>query len=117
MKRSEFKNLLQERVLFLDGAYGTEFFKSEYKIDLIEFLNIKEPSAVAKIQKEYILAGADILLINAFSANRLKLRAHGYEERNKHIGSAVKIAKSVANGKLVFGGIFSLCVIDLQKKK
>ncbi len=108
MKRSEFKSLLQERVLFLDGAYGTEFFKRGYKIDLIELLNIREPSAVANLQKDYIFAGADILLTNTFSANRLKLRAHGYEELFEEINTgAVKIAKSVANGKLVFGDISS----------
>lgn len=29
MRRNEFFQLLQERVLFLDGAYGTEFLKEE----------------------------------------------------------------------------------------
>ncbi|AEH50620.1 homocysteine S-methyltransferase family protein [Pseudothermotoga thermarum] len=108
MKREEFHEMLKQRVLFLDGAYGTEFFKRGYKVDLIELLNVKNPQAVAQLQKEYVQAGADILLTNTFSANRAKLKAHGYEELFEKINvEAVKIAKSVANGRLVFGDISS----------
>jgi len=27
MRRNEFKNLLEQKVLFLDGSYGSEFIK------------------------------------------------------------------------------------------
>ncbi len=108
MKREEFRKLLEQRVLFLDGAYGTEFFKRGHKVDLIELLNIREPQAVEQLQKEYVRAGADLLLTNTFSANRAKLRAHGYENLFEQINiAAVKIAKSVSQGKLVFGDVSS----------
>lgn len=107
MRRNEFFQLLQERVLFLDGAYGTEFFKRGVN-GLIELLNIEDPEEVQKLHREYIEAGSDIILTNTFSANRLKLRAYNLEKDLERINiNAVKIAKSVSGGKFVFGDISS----------
>lgn len=107
MRREEFLRMLNERVLFLDGAYGTEFFKRGFK-GLIELLNINDPGAVERLQTEYIQAGADILLTNTFSANRMKLKAHGVEDEFERINRrAVEIARSVSKGRLVFGDISS----------
>ncbi len=107
MKRNEFLQMLNERVLFLDGAYGTEFFKRGFR-ELIELLNISKPEVVEKLQRDYIQAGADILLTNTFSANRMKLKAHGFETEFEKINHrAVQIAKSVSAGRLVFGDISS----------
>ncbi len=108
MKREEFRKILERRVLFLDGAYGTEFFKRGERTELIELLNLRKPEVVEKLQREYVEAGADLLLTNTFSANRAKLRAHGYESLFEQINvAAVKIARSVAKGNLIFGDISS----------
>ncbi|WP_041081870.1 homocysteine S-methyltransferase family protein [Thermotoga profunda] len=107
MKRSEFLQMLREKVLFLDGAYGTEFFKRGYK-GLIELLNISKPEIVERLQSDYIQAGANILLTNTFSANRMKLRAHGFESEIEKINfNAVEIARSVCKNQLVFGDMSS----------
>jgi len=101
MNRKTFSELLREQVLFLDGAYGTEFFKKGHK-GLVELLNITTPNAVEELQKAYAEAGADVILTNTFSANRLKLRSMGLEEHFTEINeSAVKIARYAAPGKLV----------------
>jgi len=107
MNRKTFSELLREQVLFLDGAYGTEFFKKGHK-GLVELLNITTPNAVEELQKAYAEAGADVILTNTFSANRLKLRSMGLEEHFTEINeSAVKIARYAAPGKLVFGDMSS----------
>lgn len=107
MTRDEFLQMLKERIFFLDGAYGTEFFKRGHR-GLIESLNIDKPQIVAELQQAYIQAGADILLTNTFSANRMKLKAHGFELELKKINlKAVEIARSVCQGRLVFGDISS----------
>ncbi|MEJ5228821.1 MAG: homocysteine S-methyltransferase family protein [Pseudothermotoga sp.] len=107
MRRDEFRKLLNERVIFLDGAYGTEFFKRGFR-GVIELLNITAPETVRDLQKDYIKAGANILLTNTFSANRLKLRAHGAEDDFERINhKAVEIARSVCGNQLVFGDISS----------
>jgi len=59
MNRKTFLELLSERVLFLDGAYGTEFFKQGYK-GAVELLNIDTPKVVEDLQKAYAEAGADV---------------------------------------------------------
>jgi 5-methyltetrahydrofolate--homocysteine methyltransferase len=107
MRREEFKKALQERVLFLDGGYGTEFFKRGFG-GVIELLNLTDPHEVEKLQEEYALCGVDILLANTFSANRAKLESHGLGERCEAMNRrAVEIAKKAARGRLVFGDISS----------
>lgn len=109
MKRSEFLKRIEERVLFLDGAYGTELFKRGFRGKLIELLNIEAPETVKKLQQDYITAGADILLTNTFSANRIKLAQYGLEGLIEQINAqAVHIAKSVCkNDQFVFGDMSS----------
>lgn len=113
MKRSEFSQLLKERVLFLDGAYGTELFKRRFRGKLIETLNLEDPEKVRLLQREYIEAGADMLLTNTFSANRMKLAQYGLDGLIEKINrKAVEIAKSVCkNGQLVLGDISSSGVL------
>lgn len=107
MKREKFINLLSNRVLFLDGAYGTEFVKRGFKEDIFELLNIKNPQAVKDLQTLYINCNVDILLTNTFSANRIKLKAFGLDKDIEKINKkAVEIAKNVAlNKAMVFGDI------------
>lgn len=107
MKREEFRRILRERVLFLDGAYGTEFFKRGFR-GVIELLNLTEPSEVERLQEEYALCGCDILLTNTFSANRAKLESHGLGKDREAINRrAVEIARAASRGRLVFGDISS----------
>ena len=96
LTRGKFANLLSERVMFLDGAYGTELFKRGYikGREPIELLNVKKPDVVLELQRDYVNAGVDFLLTNTFSANRHKLMKLGYEEYFEEVNrSAVRIAK------------------------
>lgn len=110
MQRNAFLNLINERVLFLDGAYGTEFFKRGYINLPGELLNIKIPEVVEELHFEYVNAGADILLTNTFNANRAKLTLLGYEEYFELVNQqAVLLARKAAKDKtLVFGNISSM---------
>lgn len=107
MRRNEFKNLLEQKVLFLDGGYGSEFIKRGCREKLVELLNMTAPEEVRKLQREYVEAGADLILTNTFSANRAKLRAYNLEQEIEKINAAaVRIAKSVCTGgQLVFGDL------------
>ena len=107
MRRNEFRNLLEQKVLFLDGAYGTEFMKRGFGEKLVELLNLTAADEVRKLQKEYVEAGVDIILTNTFSANRAKLGAYHLENEVEKINAAaVRIARSVGTGRqLVFGDL------------
>lgn len=99
MTREIFRRAISERVLFLDGAYGTELFKRGYVKgrEPIEILNIKNPNAVMELQTDYVQAGVDFLLTNTFSANRHKLKKLGYDNYFFEINEeGVKIAKKCA---------------------
>ena len=79
--------LARERVLVLDGAMGTEIqtlglsdeaFRGErfcdHGCDLggnNELLTLTQPDAMRDIHLRYLLAGADIVETNTFSANRV----------------------------------------------
>ncbi|PLV59022.1 homocysteine S-methyltransferase family protein [Thermotoga sp. KOL6] len=104
-KRNEVAKLLTEKVLLLDGAYGTEFMKMGYD-ELPEELNIKAPEAVFRVHKTYIDSGSDVILTNTFGATRMKLKKHGLESKLESIvRNAVRIARKAAGEKLVFGDI------------
>ena len=100
MDRKLFSKLVNERILFIDGAYGTEFFKRGITKGSapVELLNITNPDAVVQLQDEYVRAGVDFLLTNTFSANRHKLRKLNCEDSFRDINiNAVKISKKAAN--------------------
>ncbi len=105
MNRRELRKILKEKVLVLDGAYGTELSKRGYS-DVPEEVVLENPQVVKKLQEDYIRAGADVLLTCTFGANRIKLAKFGLDSEQKHIVSnAVEIARSASHGKLIFGDI------------
>ncbi len=105
MKRENLKGILKEKVLVLDGAYGTELAKRGYG-DVPERVLLENPQAVKKLHEDYIRAGANALLTCTFGANSVKLSKLGLEnEEERIIDTAVDIARSVSKKALVFGDI------------
>ncbi|QTA37621.1 homocysteine S-methyltransferase family protein [Thermosipho ferrireducens] len=108
MDRKTFLELLSRRVLFLDGAYGTEFFRYGIKEKFVEMLNIRAPHIVYEIHKFYVKAGVDLLLTNTFSANRIKLDSFKAGDLVKRINlEAVKIAKRASTSEQIIVGNIS----------
>lgn len=69
----KFRELLGEKLLFLDGGMGTLLQERGLKPgELPEIWNITNPEAVKEIHKAYLQAGANIILANTFGANGLK---------------------------------------------
>ena len=104
------EELLEERILIIDGAMGTmvqtfdlgeddfrgeEFSRSE--IDLIgnnEALNITREDIVLDIHRQYLDAGCDIIETNTFSANSISQKDYGLEGFAKQMNiRAAKIAR------------------------
>ncbi len=97
----EFKSLVNNRFLFLDGAMGTMLQQEGLKLgELPESYNLLHSKIISHIHKEYINAGADIITTNTFGANRLKLKNSDYTVE-EIITAGVNIAKKVAEDKLV----------------
>ena len=58
-----------------------------------------------EVHRAYVQAGAELLETNSFGANRVKLAAHGLEERVREINArAAELARAAANGRALVGG-------------
>src|SRR6266568_65387 len=106
--KKPFLQSIRERVLVLDGAMGTMLQERGLKPGQSpEELNLTMPEVVAGVHREYLQAGADIIVSNTFGGNRLKLAHYGLENRLREINAGgVAIARQVAgNGAYVGASI------------
>ncbi len=89
--------LASSRPLIADGAMGTLLHVHGVELNrCFDELNLSNPARVAEVHRQYIDAGAQIILTNTFGANRYKLRKQGLEDRLVEINrSAVELAHRV----------------------
>jgi homocysteine S-methyltransferase len=89
---------LKSGTLLADGAMGTMLHSRGVSFEkCFDELNLTDPGAVAAIHREYIEAGAQLILSNTFGANRFKLSKHGLDQKMIQINQAgVELAKRVA---------------------
>lgn len=97
MQRDSFLQLLSSQILLADGAMGTMLHARGIGFDkCFDELNITQPAAVAEIHREYIEAGAQLIITNTFGANRYKLSKHGLQDDVWEINQkGVELAKRV----------------------
>jgi len=106
----DIRNLLQERILIIDGAMGTmiqlhkltekdyrgERFK-DWAFDVKgnnDLLCLTQPQIIKEIHKQYLEAGADIIETNTFNAQKVSLADYHMQDLAYEINlAAAKIAK------------------------
>ncbi|MFA5872717.1 MAG: bifunctional homocysteine S-methyltransferase/methylenetetrahydrofolate reductase [Anaerolineales bacterium] len=98
MTNIKFFDHLAKGTLLADGAMGTMLNTRGISFEkCFDELNLTNPAVVAEVHREYIEAGAQIILTNTFSANRFKLEKHGLADKLDEINRAgVELAKRVA---------------------
>jgi len=98
-------------VLLADGAWGTEFFKRGLmQGSLADEWNLTHPEIVREITREYLEAGADIILTNTFGSNRYRLEPHGLSGRVEEINRAAALAaREVVGTRAVIAGDIGPC--------
>lgn len=105
MKKPFIERLLDDRPIICDGAMGTMLDLYEYPEQPRCIHNILNPDIVARIHREYIEAGAEIIETNTFDANRFRLEFYHLQSKIKEINEAgVEIAKSVAGENVYVAG-------------
>ncbi|HUI72287.1 MAG TPA: homocysteine S-methyltransferase family protein [Spirochaetia bacterium] len=100
--------LQDEGVLLLDGAWGTEFFRRGLMPGCPpDEWNLTHPEIVQEITREYLSAGARVILTNTFGANRYRLEPHGLSDRAAEINrKAAGIAReAIGHDALLAGDI------------
>ncbi|MBA3022295.1 MAG: methionine synthase [Sideroxydans sp.] len=98
------QDLLQKRILILDGAMGTmvqryKLTEADYRGERFadwhrdlkgnnDLLVITKPEVIKAIHCEYLAAGADIIETDTFGANATTLKAYGMEALNYELNKA-----------------------------
>jgi 5-methyltetrahydrofolate--homocysteine methyltransferase len=91
-----FRNILGNKILYLDGAMGTQIQKRIDNVGTIpEELNITHADVITAIHKDYVNSGSNIALTNTFGANAYKLKNSKYTV-DEIISSAVENAKKAS---------------------
>ena len=104
--------LLGDEYLLVDGAMGTQLQKRNLLKGegLPELLNLTNPSGIKAIHEDFVDAGAQVITMNTFGANKLKLQEAASVE--EVYASAAKCARD-AGAKYVAGDIGPLgCLIE-----
>lgn len=96
--KQDFWQLLNSTTILTDGAMGTMLNARGVSFEkCFDELNITNPAVVAEVHREYIEAGAQVILSNTFSANRYKLEKFGLQDKLLEINTAgVELARRVA---------------------
>lgn len=82
MTKKEFRELVEGRLVFLDGATGSNLQKAGMPAGVCpEQWILENPDCFIGLQKSYLHRGTDILYAPTFSANRIKLAEYGLENR------------------------------------
>lgn len=100
MMNIPFMDAIRSRVLVLDGAMGTMLQERGLRPGQSpEELNLTMPEVVMGVHREYIEAGADIIVSNTFGGSREKLSHYGLQDRLREINAAgVALAREAAAG-------------------
>jgi homocysteine S-methyltransferase len=95
-----FSRAIQESVLVLDGAMGTEIYRHHvFTNRCYDELCLSNADLVRGIHEDYLAAGVDVLTTNTFNANRVALAKFGLADRTHDINVAgARLAREVADG-------------------
>ncbi|KQC29875.1 homocysteine S-methyltransferase family protein [Flagellimonas eckloniae] len=108
------EEILQERILVLDGAMGTmlqryKFQEKDFRGNRFkdwehplqgnnDLLSLTQPEAIAEVHRKYFAAGADIVETNTFSGTTIAMADYHMEELVYELNyESAKIAKKVAD--------------------
>src|SRR4051812_3587063 len=124
---AELRRLARERILVLDGAWGTmihgaglsaadyrgERFAS-HPVDVEgdpDLLNLTRPEVVRSIHDRYLAAGADITTTNTFTATSIGQADYGLEDAVYEMNvEGARIAREAAGDRFVAGSVGPLNV-------
>jgi 5-methyltetrahydrofolate--homocysteine methyltransferase len=111
---ARFYDLLEQRILILDGAMGTmiqrhNLNEADYRGERFtawpsdlkgnnDLLVLTQPEVIRDIHKQYLEAGADIIEANTFNATRIAMADYAMEDLSYEINvAAARLAREAAD--------------------
>lgn len=108
------KDILQDRILVLDGAMGTMLQRYKFKEEDFrgerfkdwehplqgnnDLLSLTQPEAIAEVHRKYFAAGADIVETNTFSSTTIAMADYYMEDLVYELNyESARIARKVAD--------------------
>jgi methionine synthase I (cobalamin-dependent) len=128
--RERLRELLDERIVVLDGPWGTMLqgaglTAADYRGERLrdhprdvtgdpDLLNLTRPDIVREVHRQYLAAGADIITTNTFTATSIGQADYGLQplvrEMNLRGAQLARQAADEAGGRFVAGAIGPLNV-------
>ncbi len=108
MNREEFQKFCENKIVFLDGATGTNLMKAGMPAGVCpEKWILEHKEVMRQLQSSYAKSGADIVYAPTFTGNRIKLSDYGLSDRINEINTElVRLCKeAVGEGVLVAGDL------------
>ena len=100
MTKEQFKQLLEQGIVYMDGATGSNLQAKGMEMGVCpETWILEHEEVLYQLQKEYFKAGSHIVLAPTFTANRVKLREYGLEEQIKEINHRLVAISKRSAGK------------------
>lgn len=106
MNRKDFLKFCENRIVFLDGATGSNLMKAGMPAGVCPEEWILEHRQVLKdLQKSYKEAGSNIVYAPTFTGNRIKLSDYGLEDRICEINTElVKLSREAVGSDVLVAG-------------
>ena len=109
MTKQEFKNLLKNGPIILDGATGSNLRLMGMPAGVCTEKWVNEhPEVIQKLQKAYVDAGSMVVYAPTFMANRISLKNVGLEDEIRRLNiENVKISKEAVGDRALVAGNLS----------
>ncbi|MBQ9589175.1 MAG: homocysteine S-methyltransferase family protein [Butyrivibrio sp.] len=106
MNRKEFLRFCDNKIIFLDGATGTNLMKAGMPAGVCpEAWILEHKDVMLDLQKRYADAGANIVYAPTFTGNRIKLADYGLGDKIEEINTElVKLTRQAVGQNVLVAG-------------
>lgn len=101
MTKQEFFDFCKDKIIYLDGATGSNLMKAGMPIGVCpEQWILENEQALIELQTAYLDAGTNILYAPTFTANRIKLQEYGLQDRIEEVNTRlIRLSKQIAKDR------------------
>lgn len=106
MNRQEFRTLTNDRLIYLDGATGTNLQKKGMPAGVCpEKWILDNREVMIQLQRDFVEAGSNIVYAPTFTANRIKLQEYGLADRIREMNhELVALSKEAVGDRALIAG-------------